>query len=300
MERGISHLPWKPELVLNANTDIVHGGAITTLIDEAGGVACASRMGFDLVPREERTEENRAIGLATVDLRVDYMRPATPHKTVFCRAEVFHSTRRYMFVRATAFHADDDRIIASATSTYIAGAPTEPRAQQPIQAKSRANGTVTTSEQNPSAEPTASPDPRLQHFIDTSPFAQLMKVELTDSDTLGYKLPFLQQNVGNPVLGALHGGCLASFLEIGATFEMYRRYIDINDIAFPLPAGTRLPVPLNVTNVYLRSAQLHDCICRANVVKLGRTTSLVQASAWEDRSSPQRASGTLTAIFASP
>lgn len=54
-------LPFGPAAARGAGGDQVHGGAIATLIDVAGDYALAVRLGY-FVP--------------TIDLRVDYLRPA--------------------------------------------------------------------------------------------------------------------------------------------------------------------------------------------------------------------------------
>jgi uncharacterized protein (TIGR00369 family) len=54
-------LPWKDELGRADGSDWYHGGVISALIDIAGDYAIASKIGR---------------GVPTIDLRVDYLRPA--------------------------------------------------------------------------------------------------------------------------------------------------------------------------------------------------------------------------------
>lgn len=56
-------IPFRPELLGHKDWGALHGGVISSLVDTCGGAALASRC----VP--ERT-------VTTIDLRVDYMRPA--------------------------------------------------------------------------------------------------------------------------------------------------------------------------------------------------------------------------------
>jgi uncharacterized protein (TIGR00369 family) len=84
-------LPYDPKLVGNPATGVIHGGAITAVLDAACGVAVLAKL-------------DEAISVATLDLRIDYLRPATPEKEVLARAECFRITKHVAFVRCEAFH----------------------------------------------------------------------------------------------------------------------------------------------------------------------------------------------------
>ena len=103
--------PFAEHLVGDVDAQVIHGGAITTLLDNLSGMACAASL-----------EEFRFV--ATLDLRIDYMKPATPGDDVLAFAECYKLTRRIAFVRGVAYHKKRDEPIANATATFMfTGAP---------------------------------------------------------------------------------------------------------------------------------------------------------------------------------
>jgi uncharacterized protein (TIGR00369 family) len=100
-------LPYDVKLVGNPLTGVIHGGAITALLDAACGLAVFVRLA-------------EPIPIATLDLRIDYLRPATPNKEVLGRAECFKVTQNVAFVRCEAFHeGDEGSLVAVANGTFI-------------------------------------------------------------------------------------------------------------------------------------------------------------------------------------
>jgi acyl-coenzyme A thioesterase PaaI-like protein len=90
---------------------------ITSALDSASGAA----VGSALAARVEGMAGWRPI--ATLDLRIDYMKPAMPGKDLLARAECYKLTRNVAFVRGTAYHDDPADPIATSVATFMLSAP---------------------------------------------------------------------------------------------------------------------------------------------------------------------------------
>ena len=100
-------LPYRPELVGVAATGVIASGPIISLMDMATSLAVWVKLGHF---RHQ----------ATMDLRIDYLKPATPGETILGRGECYGLSKRVGFVRGAAHHGDPDDPIAYVTGTFVA------------------------------------------------------------------------------------------------------------------------------------------------------------------------------------
>ena len=103
---AILKVPYRPEIVGDPETGVIAGGVVTTLLDHASGQAVHAAM-------------TTWTSIATLDLRIDYMRPAQPGRDVLARAHCYKLTRSVAFVRAVAYEDDPDDPVAAAQAAFM-------------------------------------------------------------------------------------------------------------------------------------------------------------------------------------
>ena len=100
-------LPYRPELVGNPDTGVIHGGALTVLLDQTLGIAglCCDQVGN--------------VVTATLDLRLDHLGIAPAGRDILASARVYRTTRRILFVEGIAYCDSREQPIARATGSWV-------------------------------------------------------------------------------------------------------------------------------------------------------------------------------------
>jgi uncharacterized protein (TIGR00369 family) len=236
-----SSLPYRPVFVGDTETGVLHGGVVTAMLDESCGMAVQLAL-----------DGTRAI--ATLDLRIDYQKPATPGLDIKAHSFCYRITRSIAFVRSTAYQESEDDPVATATACFVIGAnrtnmlqdrPMEDRALPALEA----------------------PEDPTSPFAQ-SPFARCLGIRIGEDGTL--VMPFSPKIIGNPILPAIHGGMTGAFLETTAIVGVTREL------------GVSPPKPIGLTINYLRSGRALDSYANVSIVKQGRRVVAYEAQAWQD------------------
>lgn len=244
-------LPWSAALA-NAPDSGLHPGLLTTLIDAASGSAVLTQM----------DDFRRS---ATLDLRVDFLRPTEAGATVQCEAEVVQMNGHVAFTRAIAHHGDARHPVAVSSGSFAVfkgrtGSPLSeldaPLPDFPPHVAAAGN-------------PDASP---LQQAFDAVPYARMMGFEaLETADGVMGHFAFGDHLVGNPVLRALHGGGIGSLLKFTAAAQLMTQLGSLHS-----------PALFNINLEYLRLAQPVATFARATVVSCTRRFANLRVSAYQD------------------
>jgi uncharacterized protein (TIGR00369 family) len=104
---------YRADLVGDPDTGVIAGGVVTSLLDHACGQAVMAALGAPAP-------------IATLDLRIDYMRAAEPGLDILARAHCYKMTRSIAFVRATAYDRDLDDPVATAQAAFMLTGVAEP------------------------------------------------------------------------------------------------------------------------------------------------------------------------------
>jgi uncharacterized protein (TIGR00369 family) len=111
-------LPYRNDWLGDTERGVIHTGVITTLIDSCCGMALLARL-------------KSLEAIATLDLRVDYLRPALRDKPVHCRAECYRVTQSVAFLRAAAWQDSESEPVAVSTGAFMRTTRNKPRPMIP-------------------------------------------------------------------------------------------------------------------------------------------------------------------------
>ena len=103
---AVIRAPYQTESIGDPETGVMHGGVVTALLDHACGTAAFAGLGGDQA-------------VATLDLRLDYMRPAKPGLDVIAEARTVKVSGLIAFVSAIAHDGDESDPVATAHAAFM-------------------------------------------------------------------------------------------------------------------------------------------------------------------------------------
>lgn len=246
-------------------TQQLHPGCATVLADTACGLAVGAALDT-LVP------------FATLDLRMDYLRPARAGLGLSCQAHCHRVSRNVAFVRGEIFQPGTDEPVAMVSATFMLGTANQRRSEPKASASPP---TAAASSASTAAIPDACAAPGLTRApaspAGRSPYVDFLALERCappDDPAAGvFRMPFKPELIGNPVLPALHGGVVAGFAETAALLHL----IYTSDLP-PEDAPRGVDFSLD----YLRPARPVDTWARCTTVRQGARVALVHVQVWQD------------------
>jgi uncharacterized protein (TIGR00369 family) len=254
--RGAMTMPARPEWVGDPARNVLHPGALTVLADSACGLA----VGTALLKR---------VPYATLDLRMDYLRPAGPGNDVRCDAHCYRVTRSVAFVRADVWQTERDHPIATAQATFMLSTPAgSPRPKPGVAEAAGASAPARTVDPSGWQPPTGCEPVMPDNPI---PYVDYLGIRMALGGTVPlFRLPYQDKLIGNPYLPALHGGVIAGFAETAALLHLVRAL-----------EGARLPKGIDFSIDYLRAGRPVETFAECELVRVGSRVALVQVRCWQ-------------------
>lgn len=267
-------LPYDPRFIGNPETGVIHGGVMTALLDNVCATAVLAALGT-LTP------------IATLDLRIDYMRPATPGKDVIAHGACYKAGQLIAFTRGTAYHDSPEDPIATAAAAFMivgfggkgakgTSRPAEESALAPdfaLSEKGAREPAASVPEERAHVRPRQGRSvAALQGLIEQIPYARFLGLTIERKGAhLLTTLPFERKLIGNPLKPALHGGVIGAFLEMTALMQLIAEQ-----------ASAEMPKTIDINIDYLRFGRPVDTFAHATVTRLGRRVANVRAEAWQE------------------
>jgi uncharacterized protein (TIGR00369 family) len=104
-----TELAYREDLVGDPASGALHGGVLTAMLDATCGIAVMVKL-------------DRLTRIATLDLRIDYLKPVTRDATLYSRCTCYKLTQQVAFVQGTAYQLDEqgkEDEVAKASGTFM-------------------------------------------------------------------------------------------------------------------------------------------------------------------------------------
>lgn len=263
-------LPARATWTGDAERKLIHPGCLSVLADTACGVAVGCAMD-EIEP------------YATLDLRMDYLRPPVAETDLVCHAECHRLSRSVAFVRGELRQPGQSEPVATVHATFMRATASSRRKDLAAGASPRptpaqaASSLIAPASVEPSqvfiSRPADVPE-SLAVSPGRSPYVDFLHVHQQPQLDAGpvFRMPYKPELIGNPVLPALHGGVLAGFGETAMVLHLLATN----------PALAAIPRSVDFAIAYMRSAKPIDTFAQSTTVRQGNRVALVMVSLWQD------------------
>lgn len=239
-------LPWKAALVGDVAAQTPASGAVIALLDMTAGMSVWTTLGH-FRP------------MATLDLRIDYLRAAHPQSSIVARVECYRVARDVCFVRGIAHDGDASDPVAHMAASFMFLGPPMPHE-------------VALREKGRRADDPANGLP---------PYAGAMGIAVRQSPGADaapvLAMPFANCHSGRP--GHLHGGAIAGLLDMAAHAALVHTLAQAGQ-------STRYK-PIGMTIDYVRGGKEVATFARGRVTRVGSRVATVIVEAWQEEGGPQ-------------
>lgn len=274
-------LPARATWTGDAERRLIHPGCLSVLADTACGVAVGCAL-EELEP------------FATLDLRMDYLRPPVAETDLICHAECHRLSRSVAFVRGELTQPGQSEPVATVYATFMRATASTRRKDLPGAAKDGGKDAAKDTAARPTPAQAASSlmspasiEPSVVFTsvaADTpetlavppgrSPYVDFLNVHQQAQIDAGpvFRMPYKPDLIGNPVLPALHGGILAGFGETAMILHLLATN----------PGLSGIPRSVDFAIAYMRSAKPIDTFAQSTTVRQGNRVALAMVSLWQD------------------
>ena len=247
---GTMMMPARPDWLGDPVRGLLHPGALTVLADSTCGLAVGAAL-------------EKRVPYATLDLRMDYLRPASPDADIFCEAQCYRMSRSVAFTRGSIWQEQRDEPVATVQATFMLS----------TLAKAGANNSERTPAATPARSanwhPPSSSEPVLP--LSPIPYVEYLGIRVAPDDAQPlFRMPYHQKLIGNPTLPALHGGVVAGFAETAGTLHLIQTL-----------KGTKFPKSIDFSIDYLRSGRPEETFANCELVRVGGRVALVNVRCWQ-------------------
>lgn len=297
-------LPWQPALIGDPHRRLVHGGVLTMFADTLCGSAVLTGLPMpEVCPTLDLRLDHYRPGIEGLPLYGEARVLRVTESMVFTEAQIWQQPGRLLcraignFVRLGERNTPSgfaETLLAAARMTAASSSAVSTGAAAHIPL-GETTSTASDVEQNARGLLSARrfveeqrTHAQLAALLASLPYAKAIGLglcaleeaptgdaELPPEHAVRYEMAAMPDNVGNPLLPAVHGGVLAAAMETAATLEVLRRYSHAGQEA-------RLPKLIDFSIDYLATARGDSATCiECEVIRAGRRMVNVRVSAWQ-------------------